>query len=201
MGTRGAFGFRSEGVDKVTYNHYDSYPTGLGKDIMLELNRVKMGVNDWRKMFDKVEMVKTARDDKNYGKKTVDMKPSYLNNSLSMVDSSKFLHDSLFCEWAYILNLDDEVLEIYQGSNKCSKSLGRYAGFQTLANKEDADSYHGVKLIAVIHLDDLYSTTAKQIYEVCEMLERVEIKTSTIQSMTALSEEIEKILADTTCNA
>jgi hypothetical protein len=30
MGTRGAFGVFSDGTLKMTYNHYDSYPSGLG---------------------------------------------------------------------------------------------------------------------------------------------------------------------------
>lgn len=30
MGTRGALGFIKAGEHKVTYNHYDSYPEGLG---------------------------------------------------------------------------------------------------------------------------------------------------------------------------
>ena len=31
MGTRGAYGFRINDKDKVTYNHFDSYPDGFGK--------------------------------------------------------------------------------------------------------------------------------------------------------------------------
>ncbi len=34
MGTRGLYGFRKDGVNKLTYNHYDSYPSGLGKHIL-----------------------------------------------------------------------------------------------------------------------------------------------------------------------
>jgi hypothetical protein len=34
MGTRGLLGFIIKGVRKGTYNHYDSYPIGLGLNIM-----------------------------------------------------------------------------------------------------------------------------------------------------------------------
>lgn len=34
MGTRGTFGFRIDGVEKLTYNHYDSYPEGLGDEVV-----------------------------------------------------------------------------------------------------------------------------------------------------------------------
>ena len=34
MGTRGLYGIRRDGRDKLTYNHFDSYPSGLGKDFL-----------------------------------------------------------------------------------------------------------------------------------------------------------------------
>lgn len=34
MGTRGLVGFIIKGVRKGAYNHYDSYPAGLGNDII-----------------------------------------------------------------------------------------------------------------------------------------------------------------------
>lgn len=37
MGTRGVFGFYYKGKYYVVYNHYDSYPEGLGKDLIDEL--------------------------------------------------------------------------------------------------------------------------------------------------------------------
>ena len=34
MGTRGLWGFRKDGKDKLTYNHFDSYPDCLGHTIV-----------------------------------------------------------------------------------------------------------------------------------------------------------------------
>ena len=34
MGTRGALGFKINGEYKVTYNHFDSYMEGLGKEVI-----------------------------------------------------------------------------------------------------------------------------------------------------------------------
>jgi hypothetical protein len=34
MGTRGFFGFVIDGVEKIAYNHFDSYPSGLGKEVL-----------------------------------------------------------------------------------------------------------------------------------------------------------------------
>ena len=33
MGTRGFWGVRDNGRTRFTYNHFDSYPTGLGVDV------------------------------------------------------------------------------------------------------------------------------------------------------------------------
>lgn len=37
MGTRGCYGFEINGKKKVMYNHYDSYPEGLGHDIIYQI--------------------------------------------------------------------------------------------------------------------------------------------------------------------
>ena len=34
MSTRGLWGFYKNGVTKATYNHFDSYPQGLGNNIL-----------------------------------------------------------------------------------------------------------------------------------------------------------------------
>lgn len=34
MGTRGTWGFVADGDEKLTYNHFDSYPDGLGVDVL-----------------------------------------------------------------------------------------------------------------------------------------------------------------------
>lgn len=66
-----------------------------------------------------------------------------------MADSATFLKDSLFCEWAYIINLDTEELEVYEGFNKRPDAPGRYADTET------NNGYFGVKLINVVNLEDV----------------------------------------------
>ena len=61
-----------------------------------------------------------------------------------MIDSLDFLQDSLFCEWAYIINLDTEELEIYKGFVKEPPKESRYydPDFEL-----DGDSYYPVELV------------------------------------------------------
>jgi hypothetical protein len=68
-----------------------------------------------------------------------------------MIDNADFLQDSLFCEWAYIINLDDNVLEVYKGFNTDPLAKGRYARHKAAADAE----YYGVALIWAYPLDNL----------------------------------------------
>jgi hypothetical protein len=44
-----------------------------------------------------------------------------------LLDSASTILDSLYCEWGYIVNLDDETLEIYRGYQKKPHTKGRFA--------------------------------------------------------------------------
>ena len=140
MGTRGGVGFRINGVDKVTYNHYDSYPECLGKNVLEFLKSCDL--DELKGKVEKIELLKgidvptpeLIEKAKEMG--IIDLGVS--NQSLDdlycvmrgaqgdlnayselgyMVDGSDFLIDSLFCEYAYIVNFDDNVLECYKGFN------------------------------------------------------------------------------------
>ena len=144
MSTRGAVGIRMNGIDKVGYNHFDSYPTGLGADILIWLS--KMNLEKLKDIFDKIEFT----DD--WEKQTWDWNKHCLN--LTFEDSHKFLYSSLFCEFAYIVNLDTNMLEFYIGFNKDRKAPGRYSNFK---DKETENSgYCGVRLKEEIPLNDLF---------------------------------------------
>lgn len=43
MGTRGFVGFKVDGITKIAYNHYDSYPSGLGLDVLKWLRKEHLG--------------------------------------------------------------------------------------------------------------------------------------------------------------
>ena len=55
MGTRGLYGFRKNGKDKVTYNHWDSYPEGLGIEVIRFCNR--HSIEGLRNLYDKIVLI------------------------------------------------------------------------------------------------------------------------------------------------
>lgn len=58
--------------------------------------------------------------------KGMDKVPVKFKPPRGLVDSSSFAGDSLFCEYAYVLDMDKKVLEIYKGFNT-KKAKGRFA--------------------------------------------------------------------------
>lgn len=67
-----------------------------------------------------------------------------------------FAADSMFCEWAWVIDLDAGTFEGYKGSNKIP--LTENDRFYFLRSME-VDSCHGVRLAARWSLDDLPNET------------------------------------------
>lgn len=196
MGTRGAFGFRLNGEDKITYNHFDSYPDGLGNSVV---DFARTAVQDLPGLKAKVSALRlvdsntppTDADIEACQKAgTVDLGVSnqstsdwycllrhaqgelekYLEVGL-MVDNQDFMADSLFCEYAYVINLDDETLEFYRGFNKDGDQPGRYAKLMrdsssaALQRMEMDRVYFGVVLALTIPLAELNSRSTEAIVD------------------------------------
>lgn len=151
MGTRGCYGFYKDGVTKATYNHFDSYIEGLGKDILDFIGNTS--IPKMNSIFNKIELVRensipTIEQIENCQDFT-DLSVSsqniidfycllrkaqgdlnaYKTDLRYMIDSKEFLGDSLFCEYGYIINLDKNVLEFYKGFNKISNENNRYSQY------------------------------------------------------------------------
>ena len=71
MGTRGTYGIRKNKEDKLTYNHFDSYPSGLGEKIVEFIK--KYSVEELNTLFDRLIIVN--EDDK--VSKYIDTKEKY----------------------------------------------------------------------------------------------------------------------------
>ena len=141
MGTRGAVGIRMNGEDKVGYNHFDSYPEGLGNEIVTWLKNTNK--EELKYLFNGIDFESDSD--------VFDWGEHKMNHNFE--EYSGFLGNSLFCEYAYIINLDDDVLEFYEGFNKNPDAKGRYA---SLKSDKDTD-YYGVKLVQKIPLKDMFT--------------------------------------------
>ena len=171
MGTRGCYGFRKNGIDKTTYNHWDSYPDYLGK-IMVEFCKGTT-IQELNDIFDRIVLVDESSKptkaqiaecieyyDGDVGTQRVDDwycllrdaqgNPNVYKRGLKyMNDSRNFIKDSLFCEYAYIINLDTECLEFWVGFQEEPDANNRY-GAKTYDNM---DKYYPCKMVAYYPLE------------------------------------------------
>lgn len=193
MSTRGAWGFRFGKKDKVVYNHSDSYPSELGTRIVdfikaqgaEKLATIAKGIElvDSNKSPTKEQIARVQKD----FPEVIDLKVSegkltdwycltrgaqgnfdaFAKGFPYMSDSHNFLHESLFCEHAYIINLDDGVLEYHLGFNKNAKAPGRYVkGIK-------GEKYKGVALLATYTFQQLIDTPTEDI--VADMEDKKEL--------------------------
>lgn len=163
MGTRGCYGFRKNGIDKITYNQYDSYPDGLGRT-MVEFCK-GTSIKKMNEIFDRIILV-NENDKPTF--EQIEECGRYYNGSVGtqspndwycllreaqgepdeykrglryMTDSHDFIKDSLFCEYAYIINIDTNKLELWRGFQRKPDIHNRYG-------MEKTDGYYPCKMVA-----------------------------------------------------
>lgn len=182
MGTRGAFGFRLGGADKITYNHFDSYPEGLGDRVVADLKRI-VERDGLGQLITDVAGLRLVQDGDTPTPTDIERCRRYSNLGVGeqklsswycllreaqpshagfvpmlelgvMIDSHEFMADSLFCEFAYVANLDDMVFEVYRGFQRAPHDRGRYAALTPDAPHR-SQSYYGVALVKAFPIVDV----------------------------------------------
>ncbi len=146
MVVKGVIGFRCDGRELLTYNGVNSHPEYLGRRIIRELKAVKdwnvawdhvrdiKAKHQWDNIPGKELEQQLARLQQTFPRRKLPNSPSnycqllepfrgslspYLDGKLTVLaDSSSFLADRYYCEWAYIANLDDFQFEIWQGRQR-----------------------------------------------------------------------------------
>ena len=72
-------------------------------------------------------------------------------DELATTDAYYFASDSLFCEWAYVIDYDTNTFEVYKGLN--TSGISEEDRFFPLYDGEN--DYYPVKILASFPLDDL----------------------------------------------
>jgi hypothetical protein len=176
MGTRGFVGVVVDGTEKIAYNHCDSYPDGLGLDVLQWLRKAHLG--GARRLAAQLRVVE--RDSEPTDEDIERLAP-YTNTGVGgqkdrpdwyqllresqgnpgamldagvIEDASGFPLDSLFAEWGYLVDFDAQTFEAYRGFQHSPHSAGRFADRM---HSDGRNGYHPCALAGSWPLSDLPS--------------------------------------------
>lgn len=179
MGTRNLTMVVLNGETKVAqYGQWDGYPEGQGLTILnllktfdLNIFREKVAMlrwltdeecdqlneTDWKKQHPYLsrdiggKIIGIVYDGKLcntiLGKTTIELDIKILG----LINHEHFAEDSIFCEWGYVIDLDNNVFEVYKGLNQSPLTeKDRFYG-------PPQDGYYPIKEIARFDLNNLPS--------------------------------------------
>lgn len=184
MSTRGLVGVVVDDQIKATYNHSDSYPSWLGQRVLefagtltdavtsaavLEQARAVRMIDDDDAEVSEADLAALAAkgvtpntavgaqaDSPTWYQALRDVQGD-LGRTLElgyMIDGASFAQDSLFCEYAYLVNLDTRMIEFYEGF-QTSPGTGRFTPGNPVADR----GYYPVSLVSATR----FPTDAKKI--------------------------------------
>lgn len=168
MGTRHLIAVALGGEYKIAqYGQWDGYPSGQGVAILKFLQSVNLG--EFREALTKCRWISEEEDkeidnlsdwkirypqlSRDCGSDVLNLVLENKNNDIALTDSIMFAGDGLFCEYAYVIDLDTNTFECYEGFKKDDAPEGQR--FRGMAKPEA--EYGPVHLTASWSLDALPS--------------------------------------------
>lgn len=174
MGTRGLTGFIIDGEEKLGYQQYDSYPSGVGIETLAYLRFMSETPERWEKLVSDAHKLRVVSDatpptaedvealkpftDLAVGEQSANDWYCLTRNTQGKIDQiltcgyvedhATFALDSLFCEWAYVIDLDAGNFEVYQGFQVQPHTLGRFASRPVNDRVVGGEKYYPIALVA-----------------------------------------------------
>ena len=183
------------------YGQWDGYPSGQGKTVVnfIKKNSVKkfkevlekvkwinkrkqkeiddffksIGcTNGWMNMDQsKLYHEKYPLLTRDNGAQILQMIMDCKDRTIWLHDSTDFASDSLSCEWAYVLDLDKRVLEVYRGFQTTPISEDeRFASMEKMDYKMDGYDYYPIHLLTKYTFGELKRMTIEEFVEKTEKL-------------------------------
>lgn len=189
MGTRNLTIVVSDGQYKVVqYGQWDGYPTGQGQiatNFIINNLISEDGFNSFKEKVDACKFITKANIERkladwNSGLMTLEQEKAFdevlpelsrntgakileiINNrSLELQNSINFANDSIFCEWAWLINLDNKTLEVYEGFNKSPLEQNE----RFYKSQSNSDGYYPIRCLKIYKFDELTPTSMKELEE------------------------------------
>jgi hypothetical protein len=180
MGTRNlTIVIKNKEVRVAQYGQWDGHPSGQGQTILDFLNTVG-SLSDFSEQVSHSVFGNQKHIQNIFNKHGYNMKNSvyahmsrdigaeilYFINAwdysikgpILLQNNIEFANDALFCEWAYVIDLDTNKLEVYNGYKSeypMNKSERFYSEFM------DENNYYPIKCVGIFDLNDLPDTFEK----------------------------------------
>lgn len=186
MGTRGTCGFIYKENLNLSYNQFDSYPDGLGNDmiqLIIDINKT----GDWKKFKENASKIKNIIEQdideniiekyKKYADLSVSsqsyddpyclfrgiqgsiwLKEMYNGDLEHFNFDNDFIKESLFCEYGYIINLDNMIFEFYEGFQHTQQINSKFEIVDSVDGIKST-GYYSCKLIEIISLEKVNEET------------------------------------------
>ena len=179
MGTRNLTAVKKGGQYKVAqYGQWDGYPSGQGSTILSFLHTLKDKAN-MDLFLAKIDQLTFATDAdiesinqriksdniSDWSSVWPELSRDTGGEILSLImqseqplklrDEIKFAADSLFCEYAYVVDFDTNTFEIFMGFNE--KPLQEGDRFYGMTREGRQNEYHPVRLVKSYQISDLPS--------------------------------------------
>ena len=124
MTTRSLTAVRINGEYKIAqYGYYDGYPSGQGVTI-LNFLLAEMDKNKFIKKLKKLRFVINDQEERERIERQYDydgakiLKYIQNNEDYIVANNLEFAQNTAFCQWAYLIDFDDNSFEIYSGLKK-----------------------------------------------------------------------------------
>jgi hypothetical protein len=136
MGTRHLVGFTVDGETKAMYGQFDGYPGFVGLKVLSFCKGLGGSLGE---VADKVRALRVVEESDEPSSDEAKKLSEFSNDSVSsgndwyatlrncqgdpqmildagyILNSFPFGYDGLFCEWAYVVDLDFQTLDVYRG--------------------------------------------------------------------------------------
>lgn len=179
MGTRHLICVVKDKDYKVAqYGQWDGYPGGQGLTVLNFLKKINRELFE-RKVADlswiteeefKVAELHAEMYPENNRDTSAKILPLIQDSDrpIKLVNQLKFAGDSLFCEWVYVIDLDKNTFEVYEGFNE--EPLQNYERFRMFEKRNESieldgqviiqsrQNYYPVKLVKSFELNNLPSS-------------------------------------------
>jgi hypothetical protein len=191
MGTRNATIVIKDNKTKVAqYGQWDGYPSGQGVtalNFLRQANLSQFGTEvdklDWFTEEELEDLGTAWQDSHPYLSRDTGAEiliEVYKGTVTKLVNREDFVADSLFCEWAYVVDLDKNTFEVYEGFNQEPLTKDdRFFDLTENVERRGDNQYHPCKMIKSYPLDNL--PTEEEFIEYFDKLEEEEAEEENTQ--------------------